>query len=203
VQDILKRSPNDEGFAFFYCDRNEEVRRQPVSVLQSYVRQLSTTTRNPEHIQIQLRHLYKTARDQGSDLSFDACKQQLLESLNLYPKTTLVLDALDECDPASRSRLMETIELLLSKSKSPLKVFISSRPDRDIRRRFLDGPNIEIQARHNEDDIRKFVSEEVIKHEGWGEMSPSLQEDVVKVLLDRSEGMYENVKENIPQEYDC
>lgn len=189
VQDILKCSPNDEGFAFFYCDRNEEVRRQPVSVLQSYIRQLSTTARNPEHIQIQLQNIYKMARDQGSVLSLSACKQQLLDSLNLYPKTTLVLDALDECDPASRSQFMETMELLLSKSKGLLKVFISSRPDRDIQRRFLNGPNVEIQASHNEGDIRKFVSEEVIKHEDWEEMSPSLQENIVKVLLDRSDGM--------------
>jgi len=75
-----------------------------------------------------------------------------------------VLDALDECEPDPRDRLVETIEFLLANSKRPVKVFISSRPDRDIRNRFLNKPNIEIQARHNEEDIRRFVDERIVKH---------------------------------------
>jgi predicted NACHT family NTPase len=72
-----------------------------------------------------------------SDLTCEAYREQLLESVNLYPKTTIVLDALDECDPKSRRHLVDAIELLLQQSGRPLKVFISSRPDRDIRERFL------------------------------------------------------------------
>jgi hypothetical protein len=136
-----------------------------------------------------LRDLCRKTRLNGSDLSFDECKKQLLESVNLYPRTTLVLDALDECEPVSRCRLIATIEYLSSKSERPLKIFISSRPERGIQSQFCSRLNIEIQAKHNEDDIRKFVDEEIVKHEGWGEMSPSLQEDIVKVLLNHSEGM--------------
>jgi len=188
VQSLLKTS-SDEGFAFFYCNQNEKERREPLSVLRSYVRQLSTATRYPEDMRKKLRDLWLETREKGSDLSFAMCREQLLESVNLYPKTTLVLDALDECEPDSRGRLVDTIEFLLSKSERPLKVFISSRPDRDIRRRFINKPNLEIEARHNEADIRKFVDEEIKRHDGWGDMCPSLQEDIVKVLLDRSQGM--------------
>lgn len=125
----------------------------------------------------------------GSGLSFDICRDQLLESTNLYEKTILVLDALDECEPDSRSRLIETIEFLLSHSERPIKVFISSRPDRDIRRRFINTPNIEIQARHNEADIQRFVDEEIVKHGNWSDMSLLLKEDIMKCILERSEGM--------------
>jgi hypothetical protein len=136
-----------------------------------------------------LRDLWGGTKLRGSDLGFEACQEQLLESVNLYPRTTLVLDALDECEPDSRRKLVNAIKLLLSKSERPLKVFISSRPNRDIRDQFLSEPNIEIQARHNEKDIGKFVDKEIIKHDGWTEMSLSLQEEIVKVLLDRSQGM--------------
>lgn len=136
-----------------------------------------------------LRDLWHETTLRGSDLGFEACREQLLESVNLYPRTTLVLDALDECEPDSRRKLVDAIKHLLSKSERPLKVFISSRPDQDIKHQFLSEPNIEIQARHNEKDIRKFVDEEIIHHEGWRDMSPSLQEDIVKTLLDRSQGM--------------
>jgi hypothetical protein len=125
----------------------------------------------------------------GSDFGFEACREQLLESVNLYPRTTIVLDALDECDSGSRDRLVETIEFLLSSSKSSLRVFISSRPDADIRDRFLSRPNIEIQATSNQEDIMKFVNEEIVKHWRWNKISTKLREDIVNTLLARSKGM--------------
>ncbi|KAI0514341.1 ankyrin repeat-containing domain protein [Xylaria bambusicola] len=190
-QALVESSPNQEGFAFFYCDRNEEQRRQPLSVLQSYVRQLSTTAKNPDRIRKSLQDCCQKARQYGSDLSFENCRDQLLESINLYHNTTLVLDALDECEPSSRGRILETIEYLISKSANNLKVFISSRPDQDIRDRFLKTPNIEIQATDNEKDIQRFVREKITQHKNWQGMSQSLQKDIVETLFAKSQGMFQ------------
>ncbi|KAI1298922.1 ankyrin repeat-containing domain protein [Xylaria venustula] len=195
----LKNSPNQDGFAFFYCDRNDEERREPLHVLKSYVRQLSTTVEKPSYMRPQLLALCKSRMLEASELSFDDCAAQLLESINLYEKTTLVLDALDECKPDSRRKIIKTIEGILSKSERPVKVFISSRPDRDIRSSFLDKPNIEIQATHNEEDIRKFVNEEIVNHGGWEDMSVDLQENIVTVLLNNSQGMFQWVSLQINQ----
>ena len=189
VQDVLKSAPNHEGFAFFYCNRNEKSRRQPLSVLQSYVRQLSTVTSNPEHMQTKLRKLCNEMEQNGSDLRFDTCRQLILESVNLYPKTTLVVDALDECEPESRWQLVRMIEDLLLQSERPLKVFISSRPDGDIRDCFLARPSIQIQATDNQHDIEKFVNEQIDKPRQWGKVSASLRRDIVKIVLDRCNGM--------------
>ncbi|RYP17500.1 hypothetical protein DL765_004464 [Monosporascus sp. GIB2] len=199
VQSLLKSSRNEEGFAFFYCNRNEEERRKPLMVLRSYVRQLSTTAKYPEEMRKKLQELWSEKRLNGSDLGLEDCREQLLESVNLYPRTILVLDALDECEPDSRGELVKTVEILLSKSRRPLKVFISSRPDRDIRNRFLDRPNIEIQATHNEKDIQKFVNEEIIKHGAWKDMSPPLKDEIIRVLLTRSQGMFQWVYLQIKQ----
>ncbi|RYP31190.1 hypothetical protein DL766_004498 [Monosporascus sp. MC13-8B] len=180
VQSLLKSSRNEEGLAFFYCNRNEEERRKPLTVLRSYVRQLSTTAKYPEKMRKKLQELWSEKRLKGSDLDLEDCREQLLESVNLYPRTTLVLDALDECEPDSRGELVKTVDILLSKSRRPLKVFISSRPDRDIRKRFLDRPNIEIYATHNEKDIQKFVHEEIIKHGAWKDISPLLKDEIIR-----------------------
>ncbi|RYP58533.1 hypothetical protein DL769_008907 [Monosporascus sp. CRB-8-3] len=189
VQSLLKSPRNEDGFAFFYCNRNEEERRKPLMVLRSYVRQLSTTAKYPGEMHKKLQGLWGEKRLKGSDLGLEDCREQLLESVNLFPRTTLVLDALDECEPDSREELVKTVEILLSKSRRPLKVFISSRPDRDIRDRFLDRPNIEIQATHNEKDIQNFVNEEIVKHGAWKDMSPPLKDEIIRVLLARSQGM--------------
>lgn len=136
IKDNLEQSPNDEGLAFFYCNRNETDRTKPLSVLQSYVRQLSTNFKNPLHIQKRLRNRCEEARLKGSKLDFASCQGALLNSLNLYPKTTIVVDALDECDPSSRNDLMKALDSLLHDAKMPVKIFIASRPDEDIRNRF-------------------------------------------------------------------
>lgn len=189
IQSVLRSLQNDEGFAFFYCSRYEEDRRQPLSVLQRYVRQLSTTVSKQDHMHTKLRKLHHELRLKGSDMSFHICGQYLLELLNTYPKTTLILDALDECEPDSRSRLYETIDFLLEQSLRPVKIFISSRPDGDIRHQFLERPNIEIHARSSQSDIEKFVTETIRTHRRWGRISPSLRNDIVKTLFDRSQGM--------------
>lgn len=137
----------------------------------------------------QLRDLYREARLKGSDLGLELCKQQLLESVEFYPKTTLVLDALDECEPQSRWQLVKMIQDLTSKSGRLLKVFISSRPDGDIRELFASQPNITIQAADNQEDIEIFVNKEIIRHRRWNKISPLLRDEIVKTLLDRSSGM--------------
>ncbi|KAJ5512855.1 hypothetical protein N7463_002407 [Penicillium fimorum] len=55
VQDLLKVSLNHAGFAYFYCKDDEDNRRNPLCVLQSYVRQLSTIIGNPGHMRKGLR----------------------------------------------------------------------------------------------------------------------------------------------------
>lgn len=143
VQSLLQASPNPEGFAFFYCSRNgnDQKRRESLSVLQSYVRQLSADIWKPGNMLKSLRDRRREMMKRGSNhLSFEARKELLLESMKLYTKTALVLDALDECEKDSHRELVEVIEDLLSKSERPLKVFISSRPDGDIRELFNSWP---------------------------------------------------------------
>lgn len=188
---LLKKSPHLEGFVFFYCDRNEEQRRKPLSILQSLVRKLSTTIKDTECIRKQLQDLCRERRRNGSDLSFDDCREQLLESVNLYTHTTLVIDAFDECEETSRGKILRTIEDLLSRPENHLRVLISSRPDHDLRNWFLHKPSIEIKATDNQEDIQKFIQEEITKHTNWGTMSPDLREKIVEVLHSKSQGMFQ------------
>ncbi|KAK6082585.1 hypothetical protein SCUP515_02340 [Seiridium cupressi] len=198
-QSLLEKRPEEEGFAFFYCNRNEEIRRKPLEILQCLVRQLSSAAGQAEEMRKSLYDFCIAKKRMGSGLSLQHCREQLLESVNLYAKTTLVLDALDECDPDTRAELTKTVEILLSQSRRPLRIFISSRPDRDIKAQFSLRPNIEIQAEHNEKDIERFVNEEIIKHGGWQYMSSPLRKEIVTTLLSRSDGMFQWVFLQIKQ----
>ncbi|OJJ75285.1 hypothetical protein ASPBRDRAFT_40571 [Aspergillus brasiliensis CBS 101740] len=193
VQDTLARTPNDEGFAYFYCNRTEDIRTRPLAVAQSYVRQLSSSASKSSllYIQSRLRASYQEMRMRGADLDFERCKGLLLESLNLYPRTTLVLDAFDECDPASRGNLIRLFEDLLSSSTRPVKVFIASRPDRDVQQQVRSHPNIEVQATDNHQDIQAYISQEMLRLFEKNSAFRKLQDEIESTLSDKCQGMFQ------------
>jgi hypothetical protein len=89
-----------------------------------------------------------------------------------------------------RWQLVKALGDLLANSERPLKIFISSRPDGDIRRYFTGKPNIEIDATDNQVDIEKFINEEIDRPRPWGDpISQSLRRDVINILVDGSQGM--------------
>ncbi|CZR64609.1 uncharacterized protein PAC_14507 [Phialocephala subalpina] len=191
IQATLDNNPNQEGFAFFYCNRNEAKRREPLSALRTFVRQLSTIASEEELMQKNLKRFYSEQRLKASEPTMSDCKNILLELINIYPRTTLVLDALDECEKGKRVELIEVFDYLLAHASNPLKIFISSRPDLDIKRKLRDRTNIEIQANDNHHDITKFVDSEITKHPEWHTMDSTLKDQIVTTLQERSQGMFQ------------
>jgi ankyrin repeat domain-containing protein 50 len=192
--DSFEQYPNDEALAYFYCDRNESARQDPELVLSSFVRQLSIS-RKSDAIQHSLAQLYYEKRKNGfasGNLKIEESRDVLLQLVRIYPQTTLVLDALDECNKESRAQLVDVLDILVAQSSRPVKIFISSRPDRDIRHRYELGPNVQINAMHNRDDIAKFVDDEINNNspEYWrNSLTSGLKMEIRKTLVDNAEGM--------------
>jgi hypothetical protein len=192
LRNVLVNHPNDEALAYFYCDRNQDNRQDPTSILRSFVRQLSIS-RDQNALQPLIEAEYEQRRQKGfpsGKFTFEECAKLVLEYVNIYPQTTLVLDALDECDPGTRKHLIKFFDSLLIESCKPVKIFISSRPDRDIKFRFQGGPNVEIQATDNHQDIAKFVESKIEENStSFNAFSPTLRDDIVQTLLSKSKGM--------------
>lgn len=185
----LSGQPNNEALAYFYCDRNQTSRQEPVSVLRSFVRQLSTT-RTGDAMLPPLVCVYQQKKRTGfasGPLDMKECEDLLLRYVDTYPQTTLVLDALDECDQKTRKHLITALDRIVAQSSKPIKIFISSRPDSDIKDRFEIGPNVGIQATDNQDDIAKFVAAAI--EDRRKKLSSKLKQDIVDTLLAKSLGM--------------
>ena len=189
VESSLDSNSNQEGFAFFYCNRNEDLRREPLSVLRAFVRQLSTTAGDKHSIQKRIRSYYSDAQRKATEPTMNDCRELLLELVNIYPRTTLVIDALDECEKRKRIELMKILDHILNQASNPVKIFISSRPDGDIKKRLKCRTNIEIDATKNQDDISRYVRDEIVKHERWERMPQKLQDHIVETLQQQSQGM--------------
>ena len=194
----LGKAPQGEALAYFYCDRNQADRQSPEQVMKSFVRQLSTP-RDSDMIPFCIEKCYVEKEKPGfasSSLTFQECCVLVRKLSTMHTKITLVLDALDECDKSTRHDLITEIDNLVSISTScVIKVFISSRPDRDIKHRFQVGPNVCISATDNGNDIKKFLANAIDNSpQFWlAEITsaPGLREEIIDTLHEKADGMYD------------
>lgn len=103
---------------------------------------------------------YKKREIEGfasGSLSIDESRLLILQLVEYYPLTIIVIDALDECDSEKRTDLLETLESILQESSSLVKIFVSSRDDQDIVLHLRDYPNLELSSEMNKNDISSFV----------------------------------------------
>ncbi len=115
IGEQLKHQPNNEGFAYFYFNRNDASRQKPSAALCSLVRQLAPPA-DGEAVQQALMLLYKAKLKRALAAEFlhsDDAKQLLRQFIDLYPQTTFVLDALDECDLQARMPYFSMLEELV------------------------------------------------------------------------------------------
>jgi Cdc6-like AAA superfamily ATPase len=192
VIDSLTNDLPHEKLAYFYCDRNQEPRRNPENILRSFVKQLSISS-SQDMIQDCLVQLYNQKRREGfssNKLSFAESEALLFQLIQPYSRTFLVLDALDECDKSLRGQLIEAFNRLLSASKG-LSIFISSRRDADIKYQFEKKANIGIEATDNQNDIITFVTEKIESSQLKRRIKipEGLQRDIIQTILDKSRGM--------------
>lgn len=147
-------------------------------------------TGHPESIHETLFNLYQRKQIQ-SDITLQECETALVEMINSYPRTVLLLDALDECKKDTRRQVVQLFKRLVEKTNSCLKIFIASRPEHDIsdHLRSFQEPRatITINTSDNQGDIEKFVNTEVDNFSvDW---SLETKQVVKKKLVEKSAGM--------------
>lgn len=157
-------------------------------VLRSFVRQLSCKANNYSYIQSNVIQRCEKAKQEGRSLSYTDCKELILESMNLYSKTTIILDALDESD-ISYYNLAEIFIDMLDKARKPVKVFISSRPDREFLEAFKDRATIMVNSRNQQGDIEKYLAKELYATRFFQKRPVEIQELIKETFKSRNGGM--------------
>jgi hypothetical protein len=121
---------------FFYCSRNnaEPTRANPDAIMASIARQMSSP--EPGHALLPPTVTAYQKRESeafaSGSLTIDESCALIIELTKYYPLTTIVIDALDECDTERRADLLEIFESILRESSNLVKIFVSSRDDQDI-----------------------------------------------------------------------
>lgn len=112
----------------------------------------------------------------------------------LYQRSFVVLDGLDECPEEKRLPILDFIVEASSRSRSNVKILVSSRKEYDINNQFkrLSTPAIELETDIITPDIRSFVQHEASRLRAESKLhvrDDKLFEDIVQRLVEKSGGM--------------
>jgi hypothetical protein len=196
VIDAFLFNPTGEKMVYFYCNRAEENRREPRSILNTLIHQLAQT----DSAEDLLRPIVDTYRErekagqESSQLSLAESQKLLIQLTDIYSRTTICIDALDEVKNGKRIELLRSLKHVISNSKNLVKIFATTRMDPDILFQFQIFPKIDLQPDDNVTDINQFISNKVqsaiddglLLH---GEVQDELKAEIYDVLCKRSKGM--------------
>ncbi|EPE36575.1 Ankyrin repeat-containing protein [Glarea lozoyensis ATCC 20868] len=209
VDHLLLELGADDAIAYFYCDAG---RGKSLGVLSSLLRQLASS-RNGQSIQQPLFDAYMIKKKNGfasKALGVGDIQQELLNIVDIFPRTFIVVDALDECQKDVQAVLIKTLNSLVGKTSRPVKVLLSSRPEPYIRDLLGDVVEVEVDKSGNSKDISKFIHESVyhphVYLEGfpcnkyWNKNMPvKFREEICTALNQKSGGMFQWAKLQIAQ----
>lgn len=182
-----------EGFGYFFCNQDEKDRREALPVLRSLVRQFAAPKSSTESVRKSLRDARGRATDRASRLGSSECHRQLVESFNLYSTSFIILDGLDEVLDDELDILIEALDSAIAetKDKGRVKLFVASRPEKNISAKYGSSSTVIIQAQDNKKDIEKFVTNEMDK---FGKKHPrsdvnAMKDTIIRVILDKCDNM--------------
>lgn len=187
--------------SYFYCARNaaEPERADSGEIMRSILKQLSCSN-SALPVRDPVAKTYKETKEKAEENGCEPAKLSAMECVGLIVNllesnpATIIIDALDECDPARRHELLTGLDNIIQQSASLVKVFVSSRDDNDIVCRLNHSPNLFIRASDNSEDIERFVHSEVaqcIKDKRLlsGKVSERLKSRITATLVDGAQGM--------------
>ena len=177
---------------YFYFNRNDPQRRDPTALLQAIVKQLSVAFSGlPKLVVEEYDKRQERGHAEGA-LDWEECRDLIVKLLDIYPQTTVVVDALDECDLDKRWILFDAIQAM-TQSSGLVKIFVSSRDETDIRRGLEQIPYLFIDARKNTADIFRFVRRDVTDSLKRGQflatVSEGLKEKIISTISRQANGM--------------
>ena len=162
IEDAKKKSTagQDPEPVYFYCSRStaEPERQDPDAVLASVSRQLSSVRDRKALLPPAIERYKKQGEGFRPDgLYTEQSRELVVELIELHGAATIVVDALDECDPEKRHSLLNAFEYILKESAGLVKIFVSSRDDQDITWTLQDYPSLIVEKKKNCQDIEAFV----------------------------------------------
>lgn len=133
--------------------------------------------------------------DNGTPLNAKSSEISFAAVLSQFMKVFVVVDALDECSKEERKSIVMLLTRQLKVKGCYVKIFLTSRPENDLRQLFKGSHNHHINADDTLKDITPFVAAELNDHitNGAlldGKVTLELRKELVETISAQADGMY-------------
>jgi Cdc6-like AAA superfamily ATPase len=170
------------GVAYVYCNYKAQEEQDLSSALAAILKQLVSGRPSAiEHIE----RLHQKHADRGTKPSVDEIASALRNVLAHYPYSCVVIDALDECQTATRHQLMAKLRDL--QAGNDVRLMVTARFIPDIEDAFKAALRLEVQA--SREDVKRFIAGQTYRLPACIQRSTALQDMVQEKILEAVEGM--------------
>ena len=175
---------DDIGVAYIYCDYLKYREQTPVHLVGSLLKQLAEQ-RNP--VSESLESYYNRHRSSNTDPDPKSAFEILKAECDIWSRTFIIVDALDECSEkdATRQRLVEGL-LSLQGSKR-INILVTSRPISSILCDFEVWERLGIRA--NSADIQDYLLGQMDRFSKRVVVGKHLQAQIISTIVDAADGM--------------
>lgn len=172
---------------YFYCYFGEKDRQTLLDITKSLLKQLSARCEglDPQVV---------SAFSDDTSLTTESSETLFSAALSRFEKVFIVLDALDECSNEERRSIIKLLNRQMQLRGCCIKIFLTSRPEIDLRHLLQSNLNHHINADDTTKDITPFVTATVESHIADGKLlggnvTPMLKAYVIKTINENADGM--------------
>ena len=189
IQDLTARFSNDPsvGIAYVYCTFRQERHQRAEDMMSSLLKQLSQNF-SGQPLSASVHSLYKTHGEKKTRPSLSELSEALGSVVEMYSKTFIIIDALDECQVIDESRSLFLSEILSLVDKTATNFLATSRPIPEIERMFDGYASQRVSA--SADDIRSYLDCHMNRLPAFVHDRPELKEEIKTSIIDVVDGMY-------------
>jgi hypothetical protein len=187
---------------YFYFDFKDERKQALSGLLSSLIIQLAAYSRPCFDILIDARARAQESRDiipnkslgnshvhATDDILFDCLESMLLVSSDIF----IILDALDECPEVTREiDTFPFLRKLVGLGVSGLRLLVTSRPERDIRRcmQTLTSHPLDLDKAHEQNgELSRFIYHELSSPDHYQNWPHKIKLQAERVLVEKARGM--------------
>jgi hypothetical protein len=167
------------GVAYFYMTYDNK-NQSAFNVVKALLTQLLYQSKSLPDALVQL---YETRREPRDDF----VQKLFKETLRLFFKVFIVLDALDECDSRERNKLTHYLQGLLEKEKG-VHICYTTRPELQDALISNHCETIAIDAR--KDDVRAFLEEQIQLNDPRHALSELDRTKIITKIISESQNLF-------------
>ncbi|KAI9771577.1 MAG: hypothetical protein M1839_002770 [Geoglossum umbratile] len=192
-----QKSGAEIGVTFLYCKSPRPAHQTVLGFILSVARQLLEQGEHNSPLLIRAKEFKKEHSEKGKPANLEECSVFLSEILDSFSRVYLMVDALDEFATSlqERAELMKTLLELTPRDKGTLRLFITSRPAKEIRGKL--GIHSTVDIRASDLDMQSYINHRIARNEnvaGWVKQHPHLKENIVTAVMEKSRNTFRLVE---------